>query len=201
MKTNLYSKIWLTLLICLIQTLYGQNKTDKNTPAETTSSKKIRLQLGVKHSTTTGTSQVKQKALTYDFEKQTEATQENKKTSVKEVENLSPVAIRFQIDTYENTGLDNRERFKNNLAEIKTLLATQVITQTMNKRVTELIIDSERNLKLATEMREEAHAETQPAIIAGRLSNADEKETMALSEQKEVLHILDKHKTPVLTSR
>lgn len=201
MKTNLYSKIWLALTICLIQTLNCQTKADKSATTETISSKQIRIQLGAKPFTTKEIRATKPQTLTSPVNQQTESAEKNKKIQTAEKENLSPVAIRFQIETYENSGLNNREQFKNNMAEIKTLLSGQVISQTMNNHINELIHDSERNLKLATEMREEAHAENQPAVIAGRLSNADEKEMIALSEQNEVINLLDKHKSPGLTFR
>lgn len=63
-----------------------------------------------------------------------------------------------------------------------------------------LIFDSEKIIRLAKEMREEANAQPSLAAKLGTYGNAEEQEALALSKQVEALQLLEKA-TFTLTAR
>jgi hypothetical protein len=56
-------------------------------------------------------------------------------------------------------------------------------------------MEAEAFLKLGKEIREEANAQLTKAAILGEISNAEEKETMAINKQQETLKTLEYAKT------
>ncbi len=94
------------------------------------------------------------------------------------------------ITALELSGVKNKEAYALNKTSLNQLLEKTNISAIAGKQAHSLIADAEMNMRLANEMREEANAMPTTAAKLGSLSNADEKETLALGEQNEALHIL-----------
>jgi hypothetical protein len=94
------------------------------------------------------------------------------------------------ITALELSGVKNKEAYTLNKTTINQLLETSNVSAFAGKQAQSLISDAEMNMRFAYEMREEANAMPTPAAKLGSLSNADEKETLALSEQHRAITIL-----------
>ena len=94
------------------------------------------------------------------------------------------------IKALEESGQKNKETFTLNKANINQLLSITNISAVAAKEANNLISDAGMNMRLATEMREEAYSMPTNAAKLGSMSNADEKEVVALGEQTQVIHIL-----------
>ena len=94
------------------------------------------------------------------------------------------------ITALELSGVTHKESYTLNKANISLLLDKSNVSAVAGKQVQSLIADAEMNMRFAYEMREEANAMPTTAGKLGSLSNADEKETLALGEQNQALNIL-----------
>jgi hypothetical protein len=113
------------------------------------------------------------------------------KTELLEESNtLYKQAEMMMITALELSGVKNQEAFKLNKAGINQLLEKANLSAVASKQAQSLISDAEMNMRYAYEMREEANAMPTLAGKLGSLSNADEKETLALGEQNQALNIL-----------
>lgn len=109
---------------------------------------------------------------------------------VEEANALYKQAEMMFITALELSGVKNKETYTLNKAALNQLLEKNDISATAGKQIQSLINDAEMNMRFAYEMREEANAMPTNAAKLGSLSNADEKETLALSEQNQALNIL-----------
>ncbi len=114
-----------------------------------------------------------------------------KKILVTEASNLDQQSQLVQIAASNLSSKINNHKFNKNKTNIKTQVAkageSNVPQYTKN-----LIFDSEKIMRLAKEMREEANAQPNVASRLGTMSNADEQEEVALGKQVEALTNLEK---------
>lgn len=113
------------------------------------------------------------------------------KTELLEESNtLYKQAEMMMITALELSGAKNKEAYTLNKASINQLLSKANLSAVASKQAQSLITDAEMNMRYAYEMREEASAMPTLAAKLGSLSNADEKETLALGEQNQALSVL-----------
>ncbi len=96
----------------------------------------------------------------------------------------------MMITALELSGVSHKETYTLNKASLNHLLEKTNASAIAGKQAQSLIADAEMNMRFAYEMREEANAMPTSAAKLGSLSNADEKETLALGEQNQALNIL-----------
>jgi hypothetical protein len=94
------------------------------------------------------------------------------------------------ITALELSGTKNKEAYTLNKTTINQLLETSNLSAFTAKQAQSLISDAEMNMRYAYEMREEANAMPTTGAKLGSLSNADEKETLALGAQTQAINIL-----------
>ena len=113
-----------------------------------------------------------------------------KQELIAEANDLLSIAQNIQIKVFEKSGAENKETYEFNKTSISSLLEKSNLSAIAGKEVNNLISDAGLNMRLANEMRQEAYAMPTPAAKLGSLSNADEKETVAISDQNQAIHIL-----------
>lgn len=94
------------------------------------------------------------------------------------------------ITALELSGVKNKEAYTLNKNNINELLEKSNVSAIAAKQAQSLISEAEMNMRFAYEMREEANAMPTSAGKLGSLSNADEKETLAIGEQNQAITIL-----------
>jgi len=94
------------------------------------------------------------------------------------------------ITELELSGQKNSETFSLNKLNINQLLVITNISAVAGKEAQNLISDANMNMRIAGEMRQEAYAMPTNAAKLGSMSNADEKEILAIGEQNQAIHIL-----------
>lgn len=94
------------------------------------------------------------------------------------------------ITALELSGVKNNEAYLLNKSNINQLLEKNNLSAMTGKQIQSLVSDAEMNMRFAREMREEANAMPTNAGKLGSLSNADEKETLAIGEQNQALNLL-----------
>jgi hypothetical protein len=109
---------------------------------------------------------------------------------IEESNTLYKQAEMMMTTALELSGVKNKETYTLNKASINQLLEKSNLSAIAGKQAQSLITDAEMNMRFAYEMREEANAMPTSAAKLGSLSNADEKETLALGEQNQALTIL-----------
>lgn len=109
---------------------------------------------------------------------------------IEESNTLYKQAETMMITALELSGVKNKESYSLNKTSINQLLEKSTLSAVAGKQAQSLIADAEMNMRFAYEMREEANAMPTSAAKLGSLSNADEKETLALGEQNQALNIL-----------
>ncbi len=92
-----------------------------------------------------------------------------------------------QLEAVEMSGSLNLSQYKENRIKIAQLIKSLKPGEQVQQTTKELIRSSEKNMKLATEMREEAHADANRPSRLGALTNAEEKEQVALNEQSQAI--------------
>ena len=107
-----------------------------------------------------------------------------------EANDLYNQAETMLINALEVSGQKNKETYTLNKSNINQLLGIVNISALAGKEAQSLISDAGMNMRLAIEMREEANAMPTIESKLGSMSNADEKEVVALGEQNQVIHIL-----------
>lgn len=94
------------------------------------------------------------------------------------------------------------QKFEHNKSVINELLMKYQDDKKELDDISKLISESERLMKIGKEMREEANAQTTVAAKYGAMSNAEEKELMAVNIQQESIQLIEKQAaTPVLASK
>lgn len=109
---------------------------------------------------------------------------------IEEANALYKQAEQMFITALELSGIQHKEEYALNKSSINQLLEKSTVSAIAGKQVQGLIAEAEMNMRFAYEMREEANAMPTSAGKLGSLSNADEKETLALNDQSKALSIL-----------
>lgn len=113
-----------------------------------------------------------------------------KQELITEANELFTLAQDIQIKAFETSGAKNKETYEWNKTSINSLLEKSNMSAVAGKEVQNLISDATLNMRIASEMRQEAYAMPTNAAKLGSLSNADDKETVAISDQNQAIHIL-----------
>ncbi len=206
MKTKLYSTVLCLAFISMMQSLHSQNA-----PVQI-GSKQIRVTLGAK----ANPEQSQPEKITIDLDqlademnfKAAALRNEAKKSSgelktrlIAEANTLEGMALQIQIDALELSGKKHTEQFIVNNQTIRTMFINYTITRDAGMSATQLNTSAGRDMKLAREMREEADSEQQAIARLGRMSNANEKELLALDAQRKAMNILQKSHSSSMTMR
>lgn len=94
------------------------------------------------------------------------------------------------------------QKFEHNKSIINELVMRYQDDKTLMNDLSKLISEAERFMKIGKEMREEANAQTTVAAKFGAMSNAEEKELMAINIQHESIQLIEKQAiAPVLASK
>ena len=207
MKTNLYFLLILFLTSSLqvlsqekkiLNDLDGKKPADKMTaaPAKTGNDKSTASTFNMKaHTDSLVQLQKKSEELTVMAQKvRADAkgkSEEVKKLLLSEATNLDKQSQMVQIAASELSSRISNYKFNQNKTSIKNYVAKtgeeNVPVYTKN-----LIYDSEKIMRLAKEMREEANAQPNMASKLGTMGNAEEQESLALSKQVEALTQLER---------
>ncbi len=102
-----------------------------------------------------------------------------------------------QIEISELTAKISYERYELNKMTIKAL-KNGIKDLDVLDHAESLMYDSERALKMAIEMREEAYAEPSNSAKLGVMGNAEEKEYTALHKQSETINLLESGKQNII---
>ena len=105
---------------------------------------------------------------------------------------LDKQAMLKQIEALELSGKMSLLKFNENKKLIKSLVSS-IKEDNIPYHSKYLISSSEKNMRLAKEMRQEAYAFTNIASKLGTMGNAEEKELLALNEQTQVLDEIGKN--------
>lgn len=97
-----------------------------------------------------------------------------------------------QIQASEIFGTINQVKFNSNKETIDKLIASAEIDEAKKARSRVLITSSEKNMQMAKDLRQEAYRFSNLATKLGTLSNAEDKEITALSDQSKAIDILFK---------
>jgi len=111
---------------------------------------------------------------------------------INEAIDLEKESEKKQIEASEVAGKIASDKFDVNKQNIKGLISSNKASSSDIDKANELLSDSEIALKQANALREEANAMTNNAAKIGNLGNAEEKEQIALSKQKEAQDLLMK---------
>jgi hypothetical protein len=126
-------------------------------------------------------------------------TGEVKALLLSEASNLDKQSQMVQIAASELSARISNQKFNENKTSIKNYVAKtgedNVPVYTKN-----LIYDSEKVMRLAKEMREEANAQPNLASKLGTMGNAEEQESLALSKQVEALTQLERASQNAISS-
>lgn len=87
------------------------------------------------------------------------------------------------------------DNFSKNRLVINSLIENLISKPELISEAILLNMEAEAFLKLGKEIREEANAQLTKAAILGEISNAEEKETMAINKQQEIFKTLEFAKT------
>lgn len=112
-------------------------------------------------------------------------TENERKPLLAEAKELDQKAISKHLEAVEMSSSLNSRKFKANKVVIRDLMKS--VIDLVQSRTHSLIYSSERNMQAAIEMREEAHSDSNPSSRLGALTNAEEKELLALEEQSQVI--------------
>jgi hypothetical protein len=119
---------------------------------------------------------------------------------VSEASNLEKQSQLVQIRASEISAEISNYKFNKNRATIKTYVA-KTGEENVPVYAKNLIFDSEKIIRLAKEMREEANAQPNLASKLGTMGNAEEQEQMALNKQVEALTILEKDSKSTISAQ
>ena len=101
-------------------------------------------------------------------------------------------SVMKHIEASEISGKISLQKFEQNKIIILDAFTRIPKNNTTFTKATISYTESERFLKIAKEMREEANAQLSIQAKYGDMTNAEEKEALALSKQQEVLTLFDK---------
>lgn len=122
-----------------------------------------------------------------------------KKLLVSEANNLEKQSQMVQIAASELSARISNYKFNQNKTSIKTYV-TKTGEENVAVYTKNLIYDSEKIMRLAKEMREEANAQPNLASKLGTMGNAEEQESLALSKQVEALTQLERASQSAISS-
>lgn len=105
---------------------------------------------------------------------------------------LETLAMEKQVDASEISGQLSQQQFTRNTITIKILISNYKGQKSELIYSFSLITESEKDMKLAREMREEAYAQHSLASRLGTMGNAEEKELLALNKQNTVMETLSR---------
>jgi len=123
-----------------------------------------------------------------------------KKILISEAVNLDQQAQLTQIAASNLSSRINIYKFNSNKTAIKGYVI-KAGEENVPLYTKNLIFDSEKLMRFAKEMREEANAQPNLAAKLGNMGNADEQETLAINKQVEALTTLEKLSQAVLSAR
>lgn len=103
---------------------------------------------------------------------------------------LAKQAETNQIKASEIIGKTNKEAFRLNKENLNSILAIDNGDEYSSNQARELIIEATFNIRLAQEMREEAYAMPTSSSKLSSMINAEEKEALAINQQKKAIEIL-----------
>jgi hypothetical protein len=121
-----------------------------------------------------------------------------KKVLLDEASNLEKHCITLQIAASELSAQITYSQFDENRKTIKKYISKNG-EENVPQYAKTLIFDSEKIIRLAKEMREEANAQPTPTSKLGTMSNAEEQEQLALSKQVDALRILERESYALIT--
>ncbi|MBL7931330.1 MAG: hypothetical protein JNL60_05495, partial [Bacteroidia bacterium] len=101
-------------------------------------------------------------------------------------------SLQKQIEASEIYGTINQVKFNSNKETINKLIVSPELDDSKKSQSRVLISSSESNMQKAKELREESYRAANLSGRLGIMSNAEEKELMALSEQSKAIDILFK---------
>jgi hypothetical protein len=110
---------------------------------------------------------------------------------IDEALNLEKQSLILQIMASELSAQITYSQFDENRKTIKKYITTNG-EESVPQYAKSLIFDSEKIIRLAKEMREEANAQPTLASKLGTMSNAEEQEHLALSKQVDALKMLER---------
>ena len=97
-----------------------------------------------------------------------------------------------QIEASEISGSISQIQFSSNKETIKRLLASIKLEVAKISRIKQLISSAERNMQRAKCLRDEAYTRNSLVAKLGSMSNAEEKEVMALGDQTKAIDLIGK---------
>lgn len=97
-----------------------------------------------------------------------------------------------QIEASEIFGTISQVKFNSNKETINKLITTVSLEETKMARTRSLIVSSEKNMLLAKNLRQESYLNPSLPARLGNMSNAEEKEVLALGEQSQAINLLSK---------
>lgn len=117
---------------------------------------------------------------------------EEKKKLISKAKTFEEEALHKQLEASEISGQFSLKQFNYNKIQIKILITNYIGQKSTLIYSYTLILESEKDMKLARELREEAYSQSTLASRLGNLSNAEEKELIALRKQNKVIENLTK---------
>lgn len=119
-------------------------------------------------------------------------TNSKNNTYIEKARNFEKEALSLQLQAYELQAILNFQTYYHNKLSIKLLVSNFNGEKNTLVLTYELILESEQEMKIAQELREEAYAQPNLASKIGSLGNAEEKESIALHKQNIALTTLAK---------
>lgn len=184
------------------------SKNDSNAPNTSTSKNKIRMHLYAqennpgypyKGTITAGNIEL---LVTYADKLLIQASQINQTTAAKnnshsaskllQVSQLENQAYTIKIKVAEFNFYQNQQEFESNQLQINCLIHSLNEEDNLVIVSYELILESKNDMKLAKELREEAYAQPNLIKILSAMSNAEDKQLLALYKQKRALETLNR---------
>lgn len=98
-----------------------------------------------------------------------------------------------QIEASEIFGTMSQVKFNSNKETINKLIVTVKLEESKMSHTRALIVSSEKNMQLAKDLRQESYLNSSLAARLGNMSNAEEKELLALGEQSQAISLLWKN--------
>lgn len=119
------------------------------------------------------------------------AQPERKSKLMQEAQDLDYIAMNKQVEASEINGKLNLKKYLSNRNVINNMIELHEGKPILN-HTRYLITESEKNMKIARELRQEASAQSHLPSKLGTMSNAEEKELLALSNQNDAISMLKK---------
>ena len=98
--------------------------------------------------------------------------------------------LKKQIEASEIFGTISQVKFNSNKESIQKLIVSEKPDESRLNRTRELVSSAEKNMQLAKELREESYLRPNLSARLGVMTNAEEKEVLALGEQGRAIDLL-----------